>query len=162
MPINLKEDSAGGPSAGLSLGMHDVAIAKVLTLKDGKHYKTSSGARKVLIIFESAMGDSAVDGMTVEGDAVWKLARLLSVAGLHDEELAAEGINEYTDFLDQKTAERILVGKQVRIKISERVYQGRSYSQVDVVGPSMGDPVQPREIGDIERVSGMSRDDIPF
>ncbi len=166
MPIKLGEDAKGGPAAGMPLGEHDVTITKVMTsAKDGMPYMTKDGDKKILVLFENSEGHEAMDGMQVEGKGVWKIARLLSTVGYHDEELSQEGIREYTDFLDRKTAERLLVKRTLRIRISERLYQGQMRTNVDVLGPDLGGtkPVTTREISDADRVGiEVSREDIPF
>ncbi len=169
MPIHLKQDAGKGGGGKLPPGEHDVEIVRVFTTgQDGAPLRTKTGQdRKIKVVFqEPATGLEIWYDAILEGLAIWKIARLLSHAGLHEEELAQEGITEYTHFADQKTADRILVGKRVHITVlKKRMNDGETRFEADVSGPDMGGIEAnpgPESISDAGRIGAGGREDIPF
>lgn len=158
MPINLEEDAGGARSERIPDGECDVLVTRVMCSKQGgAPFKTKGGDRKIVVVLGDDEGREAIFDAILQGKAVWTIARLLKLAGYSTESLAQDGIEDYLDLKDQGTAERMLIGKELRIRVttSEPNDQGKTYARVELLEqPKKAEPFKPYDPKDPE--------DIPF
>ncbi len=136
MPINLDADAGSVKSDRIPDGKYVVDIIKVFTTSQGGGpLKTkTSGDRKIKLVMADSQGREVWYDAIVEGKAVFTIAALLKHAGYSSEELDEAGIGEYTDFLDQRTAERFLLKRRVRINVTTKIgNDGAAHPKVDAI-----------------------------
>lgn len=162
MPIDLDNDAGGERAPRIPDGEYVATIGKILTRGgQGGPLKTQAGDRKVRFIF-AHMGNEAMYEAMVEGAAKWKMARLLKHAGYSSEALDEAGINEYADFVDQRTAERFLLNKPVRIKVSTRVDGGKEYADVETLPQAEPPKGAAKRAAPKPAEAVAPREDVPF
>lgn len=150
MPIDLDKDFEG-QSERMPLGVHVAHVARVIPSKR----RTKAGDRKMLVVFQDDDGREALYNAMVEGAAIFTLARLIKYGGLKTEDLTGDGITEYSDFLDSKTSDRVLVGLCMTIVVGERQGDdGKTYSDVQITDYAPVDDASKPPVG--------NDDDIPF
>ena len=118
-PINLDNDAGADKADRIPDGKCVADVTRIFTRSQGGGpLKTKAGDRKIKLVVSDSQGRECWYDAMVEGKGLFTLARLLKHIGYSSEDLDAQGIGEYTDFLDQKTAERFMLNKRVRLEVS--------------------------------------------
>jgi hypothetical protein len=166
MPINLDEDAGNERAERIPDGVHVAKVVRIFTRSnEGGVLKTKNKDRKIKVVLGDALGRECWYEAMVEGKAVFKIARLLKHVGYSSEALDADGIGEYTDFLDQQTAERFLLNRRVRIEVSTYTGDdGKQYAQVETLPQedAKGKPQTGAAKAAPVRAAVQEQDDIPF
>jgi len=164
MPIDIEGDAGGDRAERIPDGELEAEIVRIFCAgKEGGPLKTKAGDRKIRIIFGDENGCEAMYEAMVEGPAKFKIARLLKHAGHSSDMLAAEGITEYTHFLDQRTAERFLKGQRVRINVTTRFDGDKEYADVETLPAATSTAeIAPAEQKPKAKAKAPAREDVPF
>lgn len=166
-PINLDADAGAENAERIPDGEYVGEIVRIFTTSQGGGpLRTKKGDRKFKVVISDGFNHECWYEAMVEGPALFKAARLLKHAGYSSDELEEAGINDYADFLDQRTAERFLLNKRVRIKVSTRVDRetGKEYPDLETLPQSDAAPVKETKVrpakAKAEQVA--PREDVPF
>ena len=138
-------DSSNDGGEKLGDGLHDVEIMRVYyAKKDGTPYASQSGDPKVRVQFRDAGGKMVTVMFTLSDKASFFWRQICKFTGMDMEQLKSDKV-EIADFADPAFGDKNLLGRRLKIRVSDWDGDWPNALAVDYADPIEDGPIVPDE-----------------